>query len=88
MNNVRRRLSLCVIALMSLLAACGPKSLAGLPATETPFPPSTAMPVSAAQTPASPEIALLPGQLEIIQPGNVSRLQLLKTFPAEIPLHH
>lgn len=82
-----RHLSICVIALMSLLAACGPRSLEGLQATETPFPPSTAMPVSATQTPALPEIALLPGQLEIIQPGNVARLQLMNTLPAEMPLN-
>ena len=73
-----------------LLVACTPHSVEEFSPTETSLPPATSVP--AAQTPApelvSTETASLPGQLEIIQPVNLMHLQLLKTFPAEIPLQN
>jgi WD40 repeat protein len=85
-----RRLFIFTIVFVSLLAACSPQSAEGSPPTETAPPPATVIPVSATQPPTpeliSTNIAFLPGQSEIIQPGNLMRLQLLKTFPAEIPL--
>ncbi len=84
---MHRRLSICAIALVSLLVACGPKYLAGLPPTETPFSPSIAATQTPTLKPASTESTFMLG-LEIIQAGNWTRLQLLKTFPAEMPLNH
>jgi WD40 repeat protein len=85
-----RRSFIFTIAVVSLLAACGPKSVEESLPNETSLPPATAMPVPATQTPTpeltSTESALLPGHLETIQFGNLTRLQLLKTFPAEMPL--
>lgn len=77
-----RCLFIFIIAFVSLLAACSPKSVEESLPTETSLPPATAMPVSATQPPTpepiSTEIAFLPSKLETIQPGNLTRLQRLR----------
>jgi WD40 repeat protein len=94
-----RRSSLFVIATLFLLVACHPASLdkttapatgtpvaslTAVPATET----STAIPVTETSEP-SPELTTdWLSSLEVIRSGNWERLQLVKTFPAEMPLHH
>jgi WD40 repeat protein len=77
-------------AVVLLLAACGPQPTVEFLPTETSLPPVPATSPPATQTPAPEpaptEFNFQPGQTEIIQPGNLARLQLLKTYPAEIPL--
>lgn len=78
------------IAVLFLLVSCSPATVTATlpattetqPATVTPIP-ATPLPTSAlaTQTPSSE-----PALFEVIQAGNWSRLQLLKTFPAETPL--
>ncbi len=84
------RLFIFTIAFIFLFAACRTQPAEEFFPTETALPPVPITALTATQTPTpepvSTENAFLPGQLEIIQPGNLMRLQLLKTFPAEIPL--
>ncbi|HSO14217.1 MAG TPA: hypothetical protein VLT51_17700 [Anaerolineales bacterium] len=86
-----------IITAVFLLVACSPDSAKENPPTAISIPlatvasvPATQTPtvVPATQTPASQSILATewPSQLEIIQSGNWARLQLLKTFPAEMPL--
>ncbi|MCE9645731.1 MAG: hypothetical protein K8S20_07000 [Chloroflexi bacterium] len=82
---MNRYLFVFTIIFMSLLAACGPQHVDVVLATQTPVPPATGTPTL---KPVPDEFAFLPDQLEIIQPGNLMRLQLLKTYPAEIPLQN
>jgi len=78
------------IAVLFLLAACAPNAgTATLPAATatqsaivTPVPATQTLPSAPVTQTAAPESA----HLEVIQAGNWSRLQLLKTFPAETPL--
>lgn len=85
-----RRLSIGAIVAFFLFAAC---SLTSVPPTATAISPVTPRDVSS--TPTSIPVAEPLGtptdwlsHLEVIRAENWSRLQLLKTFPAEIPLNH
>ena len=81
-----------VLAAIFFLVACSPAPETVLPsATETSVP-TTQPPTS---EPAAPTVTSQPAftmdwltQLEVIDARNWSRLQLLKTFPAEMPLNH
>ena len=89
-----------VLAAAFFLVACSPASVEGTalpsetalpPATETSVPttrPPTIEPVAPTDASQSALPADWLSQLEIIQPGNWSRLQLLKAFPAEMPLRN
>jgi WD40 repeat protein len=94
-----RRLSVMAIAAIFLLPACRLTSMEGLSPTATVIPSaivtdapaketSVALPVT--ETPESQPAVTTDwlSQLEVIHAGNWARLQLLKTFPAEMPLNH
>jgi WD40 repeat protein len=79
------------------LAACSPSIVETPSASETALPPATETSVPTDQSPtlepatqtATSQPAIITdwlSRLEVIQAGNWSRLQLLKTFPAEMPL--
>lgn len=74
-----------VIAAVFLLVACRLTSVKPFPPTATVIPATTQAPTSVTVT-ESPTSQ--PDSLEVISSGNWSRLQLLKTFPAETPLNH
>jgi len=77
-----RRIFIFTIAVVLLLAACGPNYKQELLPAETSLPPATMMAVPATHPSKSAPVS------EIIQLGNLPRLQLLETFPAEIPLQN
>ncbi|MBL8080873.1 MAG: PD40 domain-containing protein [Anaerolineales bacterium] len=79
---MRSYLFIGTVTFMFLLAACGPQATKEFPPTETLPPSATSTPAAQAPT----ETALPRNPLQIIQPGNVARLQLMKTLPAEMPL--
>lgn len=95
---MHRRLFILMISTLFIIFSCTPVSRDQVVPTETAFPPATETSVPTTQPstvePVAPtEISpsALPtdwlSQLEVIQAGNWSRLQLLKTFPAEMPLN-
>lgn len=81
-------------AITLLLGACSPNSGEEILSPEPAIPSATVTDVLTTKTPTSmpatqtlaPEEWL--SQLEVIDAGNWARLQLLKTFPAEMPLNH
>jgi WD40 repeat protein len=98
-HTMHRRLFVLVISVVFLIVSCAPvateqvmPTAVAIPlATET-FVPTTQPPSIESVTPTEASQVALPmdwlSQLEVIQAGNWSRLQLLKTFPAEMPLNH
>lgn len=85
-----RRLSILAIVAFFLFAAC---SLTSVPPTATAISPVTPTAVPSTQTsiPVAEPLGTPTdwlSHLEVIRAENWSRLQLLKTFPAEMPLNH
>ena len=96
---MHRRLFVLMISIVCLIVSCTPASTEQVVSTETAIPPATEISMPATQPPtiesAAPTQTSQPAlptdwlrQLEVIQSGNWSRLQLLKIFPAEMPLDH
>ena len=92
------RLFIFMISVGFLIVSCTPVSTEQALPAETAIPPATETSVPTAQPPtiepatqnATSEPPLRTdwlSRLEVIQAGNWSRLQLLKTFPAEMPLN-
>jgi WD40 repeat protein len=82
-------LFIATTAFLFLLAACAAKPVEEFSPTETSLPPLRSTAVPATQTPTPEPVSNeITGQWEVIQPGNLMRLQLLKTFPAEIPMQY
>jgi len=88
-----------MISIVCLIVACTSASTEQAVFIETAIPPATEIssptiqpPTVEPATPTGTSQLVLPTdwlrQLEVIQAGNWSRLQLLKTFPAEMPLNH
>ena len=80
-----------------LLFACSPLSPEEIPLSETMIAPTTSMPATPLSTsvPVTQSSVVQPDppagwltQLETISPQNWTQLQLLQTFPAEMPLIH
>ncbi len=90
---MHRRLFILVISVVFLIISCTPvfTEQAIPPATET-FVPTTQPSPLEPVTPTAASRSALPtdwlSQLEVIEARDWSRLQLLKTFPAEMPLTH
>ena len=89
------RCSFTVILITAfVIAACSPKPVEETLSTTTAIPSATVTNVPTVQAPTSVPATQPPvsgewlSPLEVIQAGNWSRLQLLKTFPAEMPLDH
>ena len=94
---MHRRFSTLFFIAVLFLVSCSPSveetplpsETAPPPATETSVPTSQSPTVEPVVPTATSESTLSTdwlSQLEVIQSGNWSRLQLLKTFPAEMPL--
>jgi WD40 repeat protein len=92
--NMHCRSFTIVLVTAFFFVACTPVSVEQDMPTETAIPPATETLAPATQPPTATAI-IQPtqsvdwlSQLEVIRSGNWSRLQLLKTFPAEMPLDH
>jgi WD40 repeat protein len=87
---VSRRASISAIATLFFLVACRPTSIEKTTPSPTVLPPASATAVSVTETstavPITPITAPATPTLEMITSENWARLQLLKTFPAEMPL--
>lgn len=94
---MHRRLFILMISIVFLIVSCTPVSTEQAVPTETATPPATETSVPTTQPPtlepATETATSQPvtptdwlSQLEVIGAQNWSRLQLLKTFPAEMPL--
>ena len=96
---MHRRLFVLMISSVCFIVSCTPASTEQAVSIETAIPPATEISSPTIQPPtiepATPTGTSQPtlivdwlSQLEVIQAGNWSRLQLLKTFPAEMSLDH